>query len=83
LTREEFAATKPYDYCCNPAHSWMLEEKMKLEWGYRFEMQPLLPMAVRCFPFKDFENWQDYPVISGANRLHATALAAWEAVKND
>jgi len=55
------------DYCCDPVASWMLEQRMvELGWEYRNHrkesgfVKPNYPSS-----------W-----MRGANRLHATALAA-------
>jgi len=60
-----------WDPCCNPNHSWMLEQKMEeLGWFYEYGDD-----------IANFFKRGNYHVGKiGVNRLHATTLAADAAV---
>jgi len=70
-----------WDPCCNPVHSWMLEQKMaELGWSYDWISFEAIQEGQKshlgdAFFQKDDGSKEKYVMI-GANRLHATALAA-------
>ncbi len=69
---EEEAAPIDWDPCCNPAHSWLLEQKMAdLGWEYRAFQGAA-----------SFHKGMDIiPLFEAANRLASTAVAADEVTK--